>query len=409
MTADARASTGLNPQGSFAGASSSFLGYAVAVDQDTAVVGAVNDNGGKGAAYVYFRDSSGWTEQQVLTAGTSGAVGDEFGYSVAVSGNLAVVGTVATPRALVFARSGSQWSLQGSLQDPDPNPVPADCFGCAVALRGTTAIVGAPGKLGGNGEVYVFSSSRGGWQLQQSFSGQTNEVFGFSVALSPDGSTGLVGAYGAANEKGQAYLLMSSGNVWSQSQSPLVASDGAAHDRFGYSVALSDDTALVGAYANGGHGAAYLFSQSSGVWSSIAPKLVASDAAAADAFGISVALGRNLALIGAYGKSGASGPGAAYAFSNTGGTWALQSQQELVAPTPGQYFGYVVAMSGATAVVGAFGASDGSGASDAGAVYMFGASPVPALGGSAGLLALVVALGAWGVRSRRSQFGVGIS
>ncbi len=387
-TSDARASG--NPQfavqTSLSGSSDAFFGYSVAIDADTAIVGAWNDNGGNGAAYVFVRTGTSWSRQQELTA-SDGASGDLFGYSVAVSGNTALVGAVghASNQGYVYAftRNGSVWTQQQEFTSGDGSA--EDCFGCAVALRGGSAIVGAPGKFSGTGAGYAYVNQGGTWQVQQEFLGQAaGEAFGFSVALSPDATTGVVGAYGANSQAGHAYVLTTNGSTWSQ-QAVLAASDGAANDRFGYSVAADANTALVGAYSHGGTGAAYVFTRSAGVWSQ-QPTLLPGNGAANDFFGYSVALAGSTAVVGAYEKGGPEGPGAAYVFTNTGSGWA---QQELLAPGTGQYFGYAVATTATTAVVGAFGST-----SDAGAAYVFvpNGTSVPAFGDKAGLLGLVLLL-----------------
>src|SRR5262249_3520200 len=127
---------------------------------------------------------------------------------------------------------------------------------------------------------------------------------------------------------------------------------------------------------------AYLFSKSGGAFTFASPKLVAADAAQSDFFGISVALSGNLALVGAYLKSGPLGPGATYAFTRMpSGSWSLASQEKLLAAGPGQFFGYAMAASSNTAVIDAFNAPDGSGFSNAGAAYVYTSTlPVPALG-----------------------------
>jgi hypothetical protein len=384
-------------QGAPTGASGAFFGYSVALDGATAVVGAMGDNGGLGAAYVYTRSGSAWTLQQELTA-ADGASNDQFGYAVAVSGDTALIGADGKGSGqgyvYAFVRSGTAWSLQQEFTSSDG--ASNDCFGCALGLSGTTAVIGAPGRLGGTGAAYVFTSS-GTWTQQQELLGSgSTDSFGFSVAASPDGSAAVVGAFGVATETGRAYVFTRNG-TWSQAptQATLAAADGAVHDRFGYSVGAGAGTALVGAYGNSGKGAAYVFSGSGASWA-LQSKLVASDGAAGDLFGASVSLGGNTAVVGAYEKPTTNGPGAAYVFTNTGGAWA----QSVVAPSPpAPYFGYAVAASGTTAVVGAFGASN-----DNGAAYFFAPSAAlaPAIDGWAAL-ALALALAAVGVSVGRPR------
>ena len=405
MASDARAAGGTTfvSQGSQSGSSDAFFGLSVAVDGDTAVVGALND-AGQGAAYVFVRTGVTWSLQQRLTAATDGAAGDQFGYSVAVSGDTAVVGAAAKASGqgyvYVFGRSGTAWSQQAEFTAP--GGAANDCFGCAVAVRGTIALIGSPDRSGGTGAAYVFTSSGAGWQQQQAFTGAAaGDHFGFSAALSSDAATALIGAYGAANEAGEAYALTMNG-AWSNppQQVILTASDGQALDRFGWSVAADNGEALVGAYKNAGQGAAYVFTGGGSVWSQTAA-LVANDGAADDWFGYSVALSGSTAVVGAFEKSGPLGPGAAYVFTNTNGAW---SQQELLASASGQYFGHAVAASGTTALVGAFGASNTSGKA-----YFFASAPVvaPAMGTRWNLAALALALVAFGSmagrRNRRVQ------
>ncbi len=387
-------------QGSQSGSSDAFFGYSVAVDGDTALVGAFNDSG-LGAAYVFVRNAATWSLQQRLTA-ADGASGDQFGYSVAVSGNTLAVGAAAKASGrgsvYVFARAGTAWTQQQEFVGADA--VANDCFGCSVALSGATAIVGSPDRFSTTGAAYVFSNNGGVWQQQQEFVGQaTGDAFGFSVSLGPGATTALVGAYGASGQVGKAYALTMNG-TWANppQQTILTASDGQANDRFGYSVAADTGTALIGAYQNGGRGAAYVFTGSGGTWSQQA-KLTAADGATGDQFGYSVALSGNTAVAGAYEKSGSAGPGAAYVFTNTGGTW---SQQKLVASGTGQYFGYSVAAAGTTAVIGAFGAS-----SDSGEAYFYASTPVvatPALGNRGNMVALTLLLATLGsIAGRRNR------
>jgi hypothetical protein len=391
-------------QGAFTGASDAFFGYAVAVDGDTAVVGAINDNANKGAAYVYVRQGTSWSLQQTLVA-ADGAQNDEFGYAVAISGGTILVD--ASGRAngqgyvYAFTQSGVIWAQQQEFTDA--GGAAGDCFGCALALSGTTALVGADGASGNLGAAYVFTNA-GTWTQQQEFLGQAStDYFGFSVALSPAGNVALVGAFGAANDAGDAYLFTSNGASWSQPQAPLVASDGQAGDRFGYAVAVTSGSALIGAYNSGGSGAAYVFTQSGATWSQ-QQKLVPADPTGADSFGSSVALDGSLALVGAYEHGGPLGPGAAYTY--TIGSGALSFSQELFAPAANQYFANAVALSGTTAVIGAFGASN-----DSGAAYLDAPAPVvaaaaPALGGRSGvpvLMLLFAAAGCLATRSRRGE------
>src|SRR5579884_1576984 len=316
------------------GAAGDQFGGSVALsgDGNTALVGADGKNGFQGAAYVFVRSGTTWSQQQKLTA-ADGAAGDQFGGSVALSGdgNTALVGADGKNgfqgAAYVFVRSGTTWSQQQKLTASDG--AAGDQFGGSVALSGddNTALVGAAGAtIGSNadqGAAYVFVRSGTTWSQQQKLTasdGAVDDFFGLSVALSGDGNTALVGADGKNGFQGAAYVFVRSGTTWSQQQK-LTAADGAVFDNFSLSVALSGDgnTALVGAYGkNGQQGAAYVFVRSGTTWSQ-QQKLTASDGAAGDQFGGSVALSGddNTALVGAVAAKIGSNiqQGAAYVFA----------------------------------------------------------------------------------------------
>ncbi|MBK8430868.1 MAG: hypothetical protein IPL28_06050 [Chloroflexi bacterium] len=200
-----------------------------------------------------------------------------------------------------------------------------------------------------------------------------NDNFGVSVAVS--GDTAVIGAYqdddGGSNS-GSAYVFTRSGEVWSE-QAKLTASDAAANDFFGISVAVSGDTAVIGAYQDdnvgSNSGSAYVFTRSGEVWSEQA-KLTASDPAMNDWFGYSVAISGDTAIIGAYlDDDGGSNSGSAYVFTRTAGVWSQQAKLTASDPAMDDWFGYSVAISGDTAVIGAY--QDDDGGSDSGSAYAF--------------------------------------
>jgi hypothetical protein len=188
-----------------------------------------------------------------------------------------------------------------------------DYFGYSVSLsaNGNTALVGASQKDHNQGAVYVYVRSGGVWSLQQVITannGKPADYFGFSVSLSADGNTALIGAYGFTDYsyQGSAYVFVRSGGVWTQQQQ-LLASDGEPQDNFGISVSLSADgnTALIGAHGDGidekpGQGSAYIFVRADEVWAEI-QKLSVEDGESYDRFGGSVSLNADgsVALIGA--------------------------------------------------------------------------------------------------------------
>jgi len=329
------------------------FGWSVAVSGDTAVVGAYFDDVGandrQGSAYVFTRSGTTWSQQQKLAA-ADGAANDEFGWSVAIAGNTVVVGALESDvganfsqgAAYVFVRSGTAWSQQQKLTAADG--AASDLFGWSVALSGDTAVVSAEyDTVGANayqGSAYVFVRSGTTWSQQQKLTaadGAANDYFGCSVALS--GGTAVVGAHnddvGANTDQGSAYVFTRSGTTWNQ-QAHLTAADGAANDWFGNSVAISGETAVVGAPkdvvgANTDQGSAYVFARSGTTWSQ-QQKLTAGDGAAWSSFGHSVAISGDTALVGAfYDDVGANtDQGSAYVFAVKPGRPTAKSPKGLI-------------------------------------------------------------------------------
>jgi len=299
------------------GAAYDYFGISVALSNDTALIGAFWDDDlgmDSGSAYVFTRDVTGTWSQQAKLHASNGAARDWFGYAVALSNDTALIGAVrdedlgtSSGSVYVFTRDATgTWSQQAKLLagDGDAN----DWFGNAVALSNDTALIGAVqddylGSL--SGSAYVFTrNATGTWSQQVKLlagDGDANDWFGDAVALNND--TALIGASGdddLGTYSGSAYVFTRDATgTWSQ-QAKLLASDGVANDWFGDAVALSNDTALIGAHwDNDVSGSAYVFTRdATGTWSQQA-KLLASDGAASDRFGNAVALSNDTALIGA--------------------------------------------------------------------------------------------------------------
>ncbi len=254
------------------------------------------------------------------------------------------------------------WTQQQKLTASDG--AANDVFGATVSVSGDTAVIGAYGKNSGQGAAYVFVRSSGVWSQQQKLTaadGAANDLFGLSVSVS--GDTAVIGADGKNNFQGAAYVFVRSSGVWSQQQK-LTASDGAAGDAFGRSVWVGGDTAMIGASGkNSSQGATYVFVRSSGVWSQ-QQKLTASDGAANDWFGLSVSVSGDTAVIGASNKN--SDQGAAYVFVRSSGVWSQQQKLTASDGAANDDFGYSVSVSGDTAVIGADGKN-----SLQGAAYVF--------------------------------------
>lgn len=322
------------------------FGCSVAVSSDgtTALVGAVNDENPDGevtgSMYVFSAAGGSWTQRTKLTA-ADGDDRDAFGASVAVSndGTTSFVGAPIDEdpnglyggSAYVFDGAGESWDQQSKLaaSDGDTN----DEFGRSVAVSGdgTTALVGAQYDEDPNGKnagaVYVFEATGESWRQQAKFApddGDTGDEFG-TVAVSNDGTTALVGAPlggGPSGPRtGAAYVFSGDGGSWSQ-QAKLTPDDGNENDQFGSAIALSDDgtAALVGAKnANGpdgtARGAAYAFTGADGSWSRRA-KLTPDNDDFNDLFGTAVALSSDgtTALVGATGEPDGDFVGSTYVF-----------------------------------------------------------------------------------------------
>ena len=359
------------------------FGYSVAIGGNTMVVGAYGeDTGGSnaGAAYVFTRSGTSWSQQAKIQSSDI-VTWDFFGYSVAIEGDTMVVGAYAensvAGAAYVFTRSGTTWSQQAKLVASDA--AANDYFGVSVEIDGDTIVAGANYEdTGGSdaGAAYVFIRSGTSWSQQakiQASDKEAGDLFGTSIAIS--GDTVVVGSQNedtGGSNAGAAYVFTRSGTSWSQ-QAKLQSSDIEAVDVFGSSVAIDGDTVVVGAYLEdtGGSnaGAAYVFTRSGTSWSQQA-KLVASDAEATDYFGISVAIDGDTMVAGAsYEDTGGSAAGAAYVFTRSGTTWTQAKKLVASDAEAGDNFGVFVAIDGDTIVAGAN--NEDTGGSNAGAAYTF--------------------------------------
>jgi len=258
-------------------------GYSVSLDLNTAIAGAPFEDGAgtdRGAAYVHTRSGTTWTQQQKLTASDT-EDGDIFGASVAIDGDTAIVGApyestggTQSGAAYVFTRSGSTWTEQQKLVASDASSFSE--FGASVAISGNTVIVGAyqdNGAGSSRGAAYVFTRSGSTWTQQQKLAASDPEdfaYFGWSVSIQNDDA--VVGARlkgdGGSN-RGAAYVFTRSGATWTQQQK-LTASDTADNDEFGISVSIDQNTVIVGADRRLGfgvdNGAAYVFTRSGSTW-----------------------------------------------------------------------------------------------------------------------------------------------
>ena len=380
------------------------LGVSVAIDGDVMVVGAPFDDVSgvdSGAVSVFVRELGLWNRVAELSAG-DGVGGDEFGESVAVDGDVIVVGArndddggVDSGSAYVFVKPVSGWATaSSSLKLVALDAAAYDGFGGSVAIDGDTVVVGASGDDDNgskSGSVYVFTEPAGGWASATSnvkltaSDGAAGDGFGASVAI--DGDTVVVGASGDDDNgsgSGSAYVFAEPAAGWvsTSGEAKLTASDGAAGDGFGASVAVDGDTVVVGADLDddggSGSGSVYVFTERTGGWVSAKgrTKLTAADAAADDGFGASVAIEGDTVVVGATGDddNGAES-GSVYVFKKPAEGWnTATSDTKLTASdgAAGDSFGASIAIDGDTVAVGASGNDDT--ATGSGSAYVYRAT-----------------------------------
>ena len=360
------------------GAASDMFGYSVALSGPTALVGApqhqVGGNADQGAAYIYNKINGVWSQTAELTA-SDGAARDYFGNSVALNGTTALAGAPfhqvgsngSQGAAYVYTETNGVWSQTAELTASDG--AASDAFGYSVALIGPTALVGAPNHNSKVGAAYVFTGGSGIWSqaAELSLSGVTGDIeLGYSVALIGPNTIALVGTpfimIGAQTEQGAVFVYTEPAGGWTSTSSyttRLTAGDGTAYDWFGTSLAGSGSNVLVGAPqhqvgSNIQQGAAYIYTDTNGSWSQTA-ELTASGGMTRDQFGWSVAVSGPTALVGApyhYVNPNVY-QGAAYVYTETNGVWS--QTVELTASDGGSNdtFGQAVALNGPTALVGA--------------------------------------------------------
>jgi len=345
------------------------FGYAVAISGTTAIVGAPGRDRDAGRAYVFSKSGNSWKQVAELK-GSDTAADDEFGSSVATSGNTVVVGAhnraSASGRAYVFTKTATSWKQAAELKGSDTADY--DNFGISVAVSGSFVVVGADGHDNTAGRAYVFTKTMTRWTQVAELKGAdiaSGDEFGSSVAIS--GSTVVVGAFGYGSFAGRAYVFAKVSTRWVQT-AELGGTVTAANDYFGISVAISATTIVVGAEGQADYaGRAYVFTNTGTRWTQVA-ELKGSDANATDDdFGYGVAVSGNTAVVGAPGVAKVAGR--AYVFSRTPTGWKQAAELKGTDIAAGDWFGYRVAISGAIALVGEY--AENAPFSIAGQAYLF--------------------------------------
>ena len=361
------------------GATYDVFGWSVSISGDYTVVGArLDDDNGEnsGSVYVFKRTGMSWAQEAKLLPFDGNSI-DEFGSSVSISGDYAVVGARLdddngenSGSAYVFKRTGTNWAQEAKLLASDG--AAWNGFGFSVSISGGYAVVGAPG----DGSAYLFKRAGTTWAQEVKLlpsDGPAGDFFGGSVSIS--GDYAIVGAsYDGDNgtNSGSAYLFKRTGTTWTQ-EAKLLPSDGATFDYFGNSVSISGDYAVVGTYQQDGDrdrsGLAYVFKRTGTSWVQEA-KLLSSDIAAVDFFGYSVSISGNYAVVGAWhDDDSGTNSGSAYLFKRTDTTWVEEAK--LLASDGATYdlFGVAVSISGDYAVVGAY--QDDNIGTDDGSAYLY--------------------------------------
>jgi FG-GAP repeat len=308
------------------GTPNDYLGYSVSIAGDTIVAGAPNSHGYRGAAYVFVKPSSGWTNATETAELSASSTYGALGSSVAIGGNTVVVGspnpdTSRPGAAYVYVKPANGWTNMTQTATLTRSQGHAnDGLGSCVAISGNTAVAGNQKK------VYVFVEPTNGWadMTQNAELFVPNGAAGFSVAI--NGGT-IVSGYpyatiGSNYAQGAAYVFVQSAKGWTNMTptATLTASDGVENDWLGYSVAMSGNLIVTGVPfaaigSNPTQGAAYTFMKPATGWKSTShfnAKIVETNGAQNDDLGWSASLSGNALLIGAPGAS--SQQGAAYIF-----------------------------------------------------------------------------------------------
>lgn len=421
------------------------FGYSVDLAGDTLAVGAFHEDSSltgidntpdddladaAGAVYVFVRDGATWTQQAYIKASNSEA-GDNFGISVAISGDTLAVGAVGddsettgintTPNdtlagdssgaVYVFIRTGDSWSEQAYIKAS--NSSGGDQFGNSIALSENTLAVGAKLEGSASGAVYVYTRSESTWSEQayiKASNPDNSDRFGHSVSLS--GDTLAVGAPEedsiteginttpvdnvSPGNYGAVYVFVRDYTNWNE-QAYIKATSIESLDNFGFSVALDGDTLAVGSPyeeaspASANSGAVYIFTRNNNDWSQQS-YIKASNFDKTDLFGYSVALSGDVLAVGAQQEDSdavgindaendsATNTGAVYLFTRVGVDWPQHAYVKPLNTGDSDEFGHSVAIAGDTLAVGAhFEGSSTTGVnnpyndsgSNTGAVYVF--------------------------------------
>jgi len=359
------------------------FGCSVSISGDYAVVGAVGDVNGSysGAAYIFLKSGSAWEEQAKLTPNDAAPFA-MFGCSVSISDNYAIVGAlndktdlIKSGSAYIFRRENTDWIEEDKLVPDDG--VSSDQFGYSLSISGDYAIVGAPYKdqYGQNsGSAYIFKRNGTSW-IQEAKLVSTDidslDVFGHAVSIS--GDYAIVGVRNDDDngaESGSAYIFKRDGTIWTQ-QAKVKATDGEELDQFGYSVAIDNDYAVVGAPQDDDNGfnsgSVYIFKRDESIWVE-QDKISASDGFSCMSFGCSVAIDDDYIVVGAFYEYD-NNVGSAYVFKRDSLSWIEETKLVASDGSSADGFGLSVSIAGNNAIIGA--ALDDDNGNNSGSSYVY--------------------------------------
>lgn len=377
--------------------STDYFGTSVGLSGDYCVVGAYLADGrmwATGVAYIFAWDGLNWGQMARIEA-SDGRSFDNFGIFASISGDYALI---AAPdhnenagAAYVFARDSGAWVEQAKLTANDA--APDDHFSHGVCVSGDFAIIGSPhdDDVGsGSGSVYIFHREGTNWIEGPKLIGSEAEAFDlFGWAVSLDGDYLLVGAHGDDDfgpDTGAVYFFRHAGGHWNE-EVKLVASDPAPFDEFGVSVVIAGDYAAVGAPhkddAGSSSGAVYVFKREPTGWQEKV-KLTASDAAAGDFFGGSISMIGDLLVVGAQRNDDACiddphcESGSAYVFRRKGERWIQTAKLAASDAAKADQFGVSVGVNCNFAIIGAYFDDDACGGEpscNSGSAYVYSIDP----------------------------------
>ena len=360
------------------------LGFAVAIDGDTALVGAYHsDDFGlrSGSAYIFRRVNGAWEQEQKLLA-SDGAALDRFGWSVDIDGPVAVVGAwyhgdqgFHSGAVYVYRFDGVEWCEEAKLLASDG--ATANEFGYSVAIDGDVIVSSALQEDIGPGKVYMFRHNGSTWLEESELfasDGAALDWFGIDVAI--DGNLLIVGATrndDLGDDSGSAYVFRFDGESWIE-EAMLLASDGKAGDRFGNRVAVYGEVLAVASIFDDEwgpeSGSAYVFVKPAAEWIEEA-KVVAPDGAPGDLFAWDLALQDDLLIVGAPRDDGTGvDSGSIYLFPKSNGQWTFGVNVQPI-DAAGDQFGWALAANEMQILVGAPFASN-----EAGKTYVYEVSGV---------------------------------